>query len=194
MSDEPKVMWSIGQIAERDGISKQAVSKIVKKLVSDHGIPVDRDGRGRISAVSLAHYDHHRDRFTNPAKQQPAGQEKTKPAAPADSFEEARRQREWLALERAKIEHQVEIGQLVRMDGLVSALETTGREIQSLVAKVEHRADDLAIAVSKEGSHGLRLALRKALFETNNRIAERLSEIAGEAPKGDQPIEASDTA
>ncbi|WP_223478736.1 hypothetical protein [Oricola indica] len=189
MSDDaPKVMWSIGKIAERDGISKQAVSKIVKKLVAEHDIPVDRDGRGRISAVSLAHWDHHRGQFTNPAKQPVRESTKGKPPA-ADSFEEARRQNEWLRLERSRIEHQEMAGKLVRRDQLDASIEMIGREIQTIVARLPNSADDLALAVSKEGAHGLRSALRDLAFKINGQVADRLAEIAGGAPKTEPVME-----
>ncbi|WP_323011107.1 hypothetical protein [Paracoccus sp. (in: a-proteobacteria)] len=57
----PRIMWSISQIAERDGVSRQSVSKQVQEFVADHDLPVERDGRGRITKVSLPHYDHLQD-------------------------------------------------------------------------------------------------------------------------------------
>ena len=50
------VMWSIAQIAARDGVSKPAVSKAVKKLIEDRPeTPVQRGGHGQVLGVSLAH-------------------------------------------------------------------------------------------------------------------------------------------
>jgi DNA-binding transcriptional ArsR family regulator len=50
------VMWTISQIAERDDVSKQAVSKNVQRLVRDRGLRVDRNGRGEVSGVDVAEY------------------------------------------------------------------------------------------------------------------------------------------
>ena len=59
-------MWSAEQIAARDGVTKQAVSKTVQAILAVmKNVPVERDGRGRVLRISLAHYDHHRERFMN---------------------------------------------------------------------------------------------------------------------------------
>lgn len=183
-----EIMWSVGQIAARDGISKQAVSKTLQRLVEAGDVPVERDGRGRIAKVSLAHYDHARERFINPAKtpvrsEAPAAMPTAGPAS--ESFEEARRQSEWMKVAREKIRHQEELGLLVRADGIAAALEQSGREIQMIVARLPNRSDDLALAVSKEGVHGLRVMLRQVAFELNETIARQLATVAATAPAGD---------
>lgn len=188
-SGGPRVMWTIGQIAERDGISKQAVSKVVKALVEGHDVPVERDSRGRLARISLAHYEHHRSQFANPAKvaaPRPAAPEEPTPRS--DSFEEARRQGEWLKIERERIRHQEELKQLVRADRLGEALDICGREIQAVVARLPNKADDVAVAVSKEGVHGVRILLRDIAFELNSAIADLLEGIAAKAPKTDPVI------
>ncbi|WGD31220.1 hypothetical protein AncyloWKF20_05195 [Ancylobacter sp. WKF20] len=183
----PRVMWSVSQIAERDGISKQAVSKVVQSLIAGHDIPVERDSRGRVARVSLAHYDHHRGQFANPAKVAAARPSTHGPLADTrgDSFDEARRQNEWLKVEREKLAQAQERKQLVRADLLTEALERVGREIQSLVARLPNKADDLALAGAKEGVHGVRIALRAAANEINTAIADALSNIAKVAPAAD---------
>ncbi|MCF1502921.1 hypothetical protein L0F51_03960 [Afifella sp. H1R] len=195
--DAPRVMLSIGQIAEREGVSKQAISKIVKKLVDEHGVPVERDGRGRIARVSLAHFEHHRGHYTNPAKRSAvaavsqsanADPGSSEARSPSDSFEEARRLNEWLKLERGRIEHLEELKQLVRADKLRDALEAIGREIQAAVNRLQNQADDLAVAVSKEGVHGARVKLRAIAFDLNEDIAARLAAIGTKAPAEDDVV------
>ena len=182
-SQGPRVLWSISKIAERDGITKQAVSKVVQALISDHDLPVERDTRGRVSRVSLPHYDHHRGQFTNPAKVMAA-----RPArSPAegdrgDSFEEARRQGEWLKVEREKLDQARERKLLVRVDMLSEALDRAGREIQSIVSRLPNKADDVALAGAKEGVHGVRVLLRDIAFKLSMEVADRLSELAVAAP------------
>lgn len=189
--DGPRVMWSVSQIATRDGISKQAVSKIVKSLIENTDIPVERDGRGRVSSLSLAHYDHHRSQFTNPAKtnvsrSEPIGS--TSSPFRLDSFDEARRQGEWLKVEREKLRRQEELKQLVRADLLSEALAVCGKEIQSIISRLQNRADEVALAVSKEGVHGARLLLRQIAFDLNTAIADKLDEIIIDAPARDPQI------
>lgn len=191
MDDAGNIMWSIGAIAERDGVTRQAVAKIVAKLIEKHDLPVERDSRGRVASVSVVHYDHHRGLVGNGTKAPP------KPAAApklidGDSYDEARRQQAWLDLARKRLEHQVEQGELVRADMLRQALAKAGRTIQSEVGRLQNRADDLALAVSKEGMHGARLLLRRMSVEINTKIAEALAEIAGTAPDHDPVIETVD--
>jgi hypothetical protein len=193
---EFNVMWTAVQIAARDGVSKQAVSKTVRKLLEDRpDTPAERGDRGQILSVSLAHYDEYRQRFVNPAKAAApirSGGGGQRPSAGGDlgaTFEEARRQAEWLKVGRERIKHQEEIGQLIRKDELVAANLHIAREIQSVVARLQNHADDIAIAVSREGAHGARVALRAIAFELGNSIADRLGAIAAEAPEFDPLIE-----
>jgi DNA-binding transcriptional ArsR family regulator len=200
MNAEPLVWRTVGEIAVLQGVSKQAVSKVLKRLVEAGDVPVERDGRGRIVRVSLAHFEHARERFTNPAKaiarQADADGEAADRAAPiagrapqTDSFEEARRQNEWLKVTREKLRHQEELKQLVRAYVIAEAQTIAGREIQAIIMRLPNRADDLALAVSKEGQFGARTLLRTIAFELAEQIANRLGEIAASAPAGDEMIE-----
>lgn len=192
------VMWSISQIAARDGVSKPAVSKTVKKLIEDRPeTPVERGGQGQVMKVSLAHYDHYRQRFVNPAKASapirpivPAAS--VPPINPSDSFDEARRQSEWLKVGREKIRHQEECGQLVRRDRLEDGHRAIGAELLSIIRRLPNRADDIALAVSKEGVHGVRVLLRQIAFEIGNQMADKLAELADAAPENDPLIEDED--
>lgn len=190
--DSTVVMWSPGQIAERDGVSKQAVSKTLAKLLKDHDdIPTERDGRGRVMRVSLAHYDHHRGFFGNSAQSQApkAGSHADEPIGrPGTSRDEAMRQQAWLNLQREKLRHAEEMKQLVRADKLADALANAGRTIQSEVNRLHNRADDIALAVSKEGTSGARMVLRKVSAEINTRIADALAEISSGAPESDDAV------
>lgn len=204
---QPAVMLTISEIAARHKVSKQAVSKAVGKLVKAGGIPVERDGLGRVVKVSLAHYEHARERFLDPSRTQAEidGEGSGGKAAAAergdaggvsgegasnrdprtDSFEEAKRLNEWLKYERESIRHRIEAGALVRADGISEAVTLAGREIQTVVSRLQNRADELALAVSREGSHGLRVLLRKVAFDLNTEIADKLSAIATLAPSAD---------
>lgn len=200
---ENLVMFSVTQIAERDGVSKQAVSKAVKKLLEDRPeTPVERGSQGQVMRVSLAHYDHFRQRFVNPAKASApirgvdgAPAEATRqvinppPLRAEDTFEEARRQSEWLKVGREKIRHQEDCGQLLRKDRIDDAHRMLGAELLSIIRRLPNRADDVALAISKEGVHGVRVALRQIAFEIGNQMADKLAEIAAAAPGHDPLIE-----
>jgi hypothetical protein len=196
MVDDTLIMWSVGQIADRDKVSKAAVSKAVKKLTEElPETPVERDGHGRVMRVSLAHYDHYRQRYVNPAKAKAEIRDGSSATPelplrdPADSFDEARRQSEWLKVGREKIRHQEECGQLIRKDKLETAVKTVAAAIQADIRRLANRADDVALAVSKEGVHGVRVLLRQIALEIGNSVADHLGEIADAAPVLDELID-----
>ncbi|VVT15209.1 helix-turn-helix domain-containing protein [Hoeflea sp. EC-HK425] len=189
------VMMTLSEIAERDGISRQAISKTVRELIAKHEIPVERDSRDRIVRVSVAHIDHYRGKFQNPAKvmasrpsvsgEKPKRGDTTASETDADSFEEARRRNEWLRYSRLKLEHDEACGKLIRAELVEAALDSLGREAQALVARLPNHADDLSVPFAKEGVHGLRLALREVAHKINLSIAEKFKEIAAAAPDKD---------
>jgi hypothetical protein len=184
-------------VANRDRVSRQAVTKLVRQMADRNGLPVERDARGRIARFSLAHYDHNRGQFASSARTQAARQDEEGATpldkATKDSRDEALRQQAWVDLGRKQLERQETLKQLVRADLLRDGLATSGREIQSLVARLPNKADDLALAVSREGVHGLRTMLRQIAFEMNQKIADRLAEIAVDAPATDPLLEDEDT-
>lgn len=200
MGDQTTVMATPAEVAARDGVTKQAVTKLVRRLVEEHGLPVARDARDRITRFSLAHYDHYRSQFASSEKVAAARGGDAAPDVPAGisagsrpdsstSRDEALRQEAWLKVTREKLRRQEEIGQLVRADRLREALTVSGREIQSMVTRLQNKADDMALAVSREGAHGLRVLLREIAFELNSEIADRLATIVDQAVEHDEMIE-----
>lgn len=192
MSADQNVMATPADVAARDGVTKQAVTKLVRQLVEKHGLPVERDSRDRVVRFSLAHFDHYRGQFASSEKT--AAVRKEEPTAPADpaksstSRDEALRQEAWLKVGREKIRRQEEIGQLIRADRTRDALTVCGREIQSLIARLQNKADDMALAVSREGAHGLRVLLRQISFDLNTEIAEKLAATVEAAALHDEPL------
>ncbi|MES0049259.1 hypothetical protein [Mesorhizobium sp. M0053] len=191
MPPEEIVMAAPADVAARDGITKQAVTKLVRRLVEEHGLPVERDGRDRIMRFSLAHYDHYRGEFASSEKIAAARKDppSSQPENSSTSRDEALRQEAWLKVGREKLRRQEHIGQLVRADRMREALIVCGREIQSSIARLQNKADDMAMAVSREGSHGLRVLLRDIAFEMNSEIAERLAGIVENAAEHDEALE-----
>ncbi|PBB98361.1 hypothetical protein CK224_09760 [Mesorhizobium sp. WSM3862] len=185
-------MATPADVAARDGVTKQAVTKLVRRLVDVHDLPVERDARDRIIRFSLAHYDHYRGEFASSEKIAAAAR-KDAPSAPSanssTSRDEALRQEAWLKVGREKLRRQEHIGQLVRADRMREALTVCGREIQSSIARLQNKADDMALAVSREGAHGLRVLLRSIAFELNTEIADRLGAIVEKAAEHDDVLE-----
>lgn len=183
-------------VAERDGVSKQAVTKLVRQLVDKHGLPVERDGRNRVIRFSLAHYDHLRGQYASSQKTASARSEQSSSSADlqplSSSRDEALRQEAWLKVGREKLRRQEELNHLVRADMLRDALASSGREIQSVVARLQNRADDMALAVSREGVHGLRVLLRQISFDMNTEIASKLANVAASSSEHDDLLESED--
>jgi hypothetical protein len=187
------VMWSIGKIAERDQVSKQAVSKKVKALVDAHGLQVDRDPRQRIIAVNVAAYDHLRSQFGDPSKVQAPKKSGAAPALDlpsptksADSLEEAKRQQAWIDAERSKMRFAEEQKLLVRVGAVIDAVSECGVEISRIIDRLPGAADDLAAAVGRDGAHGVRVALKTLATKMREDIAATLAAIAGAAPELEQ--------
>lgn len=179
------VMMSIAAIATRDGVSKPAISRKVKQLVDKHGLVVERDGQGRVAAVNVAQYDELRGRYGDPSKAQapaaPAAQ-----AKPSETYDEALRQRTWIEAERSRIRLAQEKGELVEAAALAAALGECGGEISRVVDRMLSRCDDLAAAVAKDGVHGLRVLMKKIIFEQKSEIANVLETVAVKS-EGDHP-------
>jgi biotin operon repressor len=190
------VMWPIGRIAARDGISKQAVSKKVKGLSADHGLQVDRDTRGRIVAVNVAAYDHLRSKFGDPSKAQSSADYSSDELEPPsgrtgrspDSFEEAKRQLAWIDAERARMRFAEEKKALVRVAGVVEATTECGQEIARIIDRLPQAADDLAAAIGRDGTHGARVALKRLAQRMREDIAAALATIAGATPEFEEPV------
>ncbi|MBB4236665.1 hypothetical protein [Rhizobium esperanzae] len=78
---------------------------------------------------------------------------------PSESFNEARRQNEWLKLERERLIQQVESGRLIDKAKIEGMAKSMCREIQARINRLPNLADSLALAVSREGTFGARHCL-----------------------------------
>lgn len=187
------IMATPAFVAARDKVTKQAITKLVRRLVEEHGLPVERDGRDRVVRFSLPHFDNLRQQFASSEKVSTARSEPSPPRSDntdsSTSRDEALRQEAWLKVAREKLRQQEEIGQLVRTDRLRLALTASGREIQNVVSRLQNRADEMAIAVSKEGVHGLRVLLRQIANDLNSEIAGKLGAAAQEVDDTDPLLE-----
>jgi len=185
--DAPRtVMWSVSQIAERDGVSRQAVSKKVKTLVERHGLTVERDGQGRIQAVNVAEYDHLSGRYGDPSKAQAPRKNEAQDLPKSESYDEALRQKTWHEAERRRIELDELKKRLVRVDALLDAIARVGEDIVRVIDRLPNATDDLAAAVAREGAHGLRVGLKNVAARMRQDVAQALAALAESAPATDE--------
>jgi|SRR5947209_10835969 len=186
------VMWTIGEIADRDRISKQAVSKKVSALVDHHALEVRRDGRGRISAVNVAQYDHLRERYGDATKAQAPRHDSELPLTSGsagamrggqDSLEEAQRQRAWIDAERARMRLAAERRELVSAASFDSALIDCAAEIARIIDRLTSSTDEIAAAIGRDGAHGVRVLLKSIAHKMRDDVANALLAIAAGAPE-----------
>lgn len=185
------VMMSIAEIAARDGVSKAAVSRKVKQLAEKHGLTVERDGQGRVAAVNVAEYDELRGRFGDPSKAQaPAAAAAPSTQAKSETYDEALRQKTWIEAERARIRLSQEKGELVEAAALGAALGECGGKISRVVDRLLGRCDDMTAAVAKDGVRGLRVLMKKIVFDQKSEIANVLESVASGTDVDDHAGEA----
>lgn len=189
LSEPPRaVMWTVSEVAARDRVSKQAVSKKVRDLV-DVGLTVERDGKGHVKKLNVVEYDRLRGRTDDPSKAQAPGRSAIapapKPVDDEDSYKEALRTKTWHESERLRLDLEERRGELVRVDSVTDAVVTCATSITAIVDRLPNVADDLVAAVSREGVHGVRVALKQLAAKLRTEIAEALAGIAENAPKTD---------
>lgn len=184
-------MVTAAQVAERDGTSTKAVTKKVRALAEEHGLTVERDGRGRIARFHLVEYDHLRAKIADPSKAQ--GPRRSPPAltlVPAgESYDEALRQKTWHEAEKRRLELDELKRSLVPVAALVDATDACGEAINAIIDRLPNLAEELAAVVARDGAHGLRQALKKRALAIRTEIAAGLEALAvakpADAPAGE---------
>jgi hypothetical protein len=180
--DAPRaVMWTVSQVADRDAVSKQAVSKRVRDLADKHGLAVERDPRGHIIRLNVAEYDHLRGRYSDPSKAQAPRREMD--AAPrGESYDEALRQKTWHDAERARLNLEELKGELIRVSAIVDAVGHCGVAISRAVDRLVNDADDITAMIARDGVHGCRVILKSIAARLRNDIADALADLARSTP------------
>lgn len=177
------VMWTAAQLRERDGVSKQAITRKVRALAEHHGLQVQRGPRGQIVRFNVAQYDHLRGRYADPSKDQRPADAGQKLLPASESYDEAVRQRAWTEAEKSRLLLEETKGNLIRVEPLQEAIRLSGSEIAQVINRLVNSSDDMAAAVAREGSHGLRALLKKISHAQCEEIAKILSGMATAAPE-----------
>ncbi|WP_342106360.1 helix-turn-helix domain-containing protein [Methylobacterium sp. SI9] len=189
-------MMSIAEIAARDGVSKPTVSIAVKRLVEQHNLSVQRDRQGRVALVNVVQYDRLRGQHADLSKAQaprpaaleaalamPAGPAMPiDPSAPVYTVEQARNMAYKAELARLDLEERQ--GKIVHVDAVRACALRAGEEIVRVLERLPQAADDLAVALTREGSHGVRLVLKQTVLTMRRDIADALADAMAEALKG----------
>lgn len=188
-----ELMLPLKAIAERDGVSRQAISKQVARLIEHHGLEVSRDGRGRVSAVNIVHFDDLRRRFGDSAKvttgganDRPAASEPGRDPGSDATLDGARRIKLVHETELLRLRLAEDSGQLVRMDVMTDALTRLAEEIGRIVDMLQHT--DTIAASAGRGLHDLRITLKRLTTETRTAIADQCAKVAAAAPHKDDAL------
>ncbi|HWW46557.1 MAG TPA: ArsR family transcriptional regulator [Xanthobacteraceae bacterium] len=187
LNSPPTVMMTVAELAERDRVSRPAISQKVKRLVEQHGLEVSRDDRGRVARINVAQYDMLRERVGDPSKDQRKPREAEGPPTETrnDSYDEALRLKTWYEAERKRLELDEQIGKLVRVDDVMQAVDTCSAAIAAAVRKLQNETDALATVVARDGVHGLRVALKALETKMLSEISTALDAVKGERANAD---------
>lgn len=183
----PGVMMRVGEIAARDQVSAPAVSQKVKRLVASHGLQVETDGRGRVTAVNVAHYDQLSRQYGDPSKAQAA----SKKPATTGTLDDARTRQAYYSSELDRLKLAQQIGNVVLRTDLEYGLEEAGDEIARAIDTLAGATDELAAAYEQGGQQALRIKLKELVHQVRQHAADALDKMVAEAPET-TPAETND--
>lgn len=186
---------SISDLAKRKGLSKQALAERVARFEAA-GKVATRPGAGRAKLVNVAEFDRAAGEIGDLAREQGAATRRAAvipppptapprpldPDAPVYTVEQARNMAYKAELARLELEERQ--GKIVSVDVVRAAALKAGEEIVRVLERLPQAADDLAVALTKEGSHGVRLALKRVGIAMRNDIAAALADASAEALRG----------
>lgn len=174
------VLLTVTEISDRHGVSKQATSRRVKRLVNQHDLAVERDAAGRIVKVDVAAYEN----LIGYVGDQSKARAKADPKPIAEgSLDAIRLDDAKVMLRRRQLDLSLQLGKTVPVDRLESAIDAAGGEIASVLNQLPNATDDLAAAFTESGVQGLRKALQKLARDTRRQVGEAMAVIAADAPE-----------
>ena len=189
MTDVDGVVYMpVAAIAQRDGVTRQAISKQVARLIEKHGLEVRRDHNGRVAGVNVVHFDKLMNRFGDSAQIRSKPQPQPEPESPAgDTLDQARIRKLALDTELQRLNLDEQRGLLVRHDIIGESIQRLGEELARTVDLTQH-ADGIAAAFTRAGLHGLRIELKTLTARLRTDMADRCAALTLTAPEIDPPL------
>ncbi len=171
---------TVKALAARDAITPAAVSKFVK----EHGVPAERDQRGRVVGIDVETWDRMRAASRDGAMaRKPATQ--TTPPVPAGpaigSLDEARLDKLRVDTRLAQMRADEEARRLLRRDLVDEAVSRLGEEIARCI-ELQGHTDRLARACGGDNLKALRAELKAIVHEIQSKIADTCARMSIEAP------------
>ena len=183
------IFMTVKALAERNGVSQAAISKMVRKLVASHGLEVRRNPNGSVAGVNHVHFDRLRGTFGDSAQQRlPMPAASQEPITPnGDTLDGARLLKLRIDTEAARLAHNEELRKLIRRDTLEAALVRIAEEIGRTVDLPQY-ADKIAAAMQRKGLHGLRLELKALTHQIRTDVSNICAGLVLAAPVLDEPL------
>ena len=187
---------SLTQIAALKHTSKQAVSKRVKRL-SETGLLSTRQGPSGSLLVNLAEYDRvvgETTDFVRASKgTRAAGASKTHSViteaassesvtSPSLNFQQARKASYDADLKKLELDER--LGKLLPIQDVEAAMIACAGSMVRQIEQITARADDIAAAVARNGSAGVRAELKKIVHELRDTLARELRILSQQAEEG----------
>lgn len=188
---------SISDLAKHKGLSKQALAERVARFEAAGKIST-RPGPGRAKLVNVAEFDRAAGEIGDLGREQGAatrrGAPLPAPAAPAATtipprpfdpeapvytVEQARNMAYKAELARLELEERQ--GKIVSVDIVRAGALRAGEEIVRVLDRLPQVADELAVALTKEGAHGVRLALKRVALAMRTDIDAALAAATAES-------------
>jgi DNA-binding Lrp family transcriptional regulator len=195
----PSLMWTMAKIADRDGVSRQAVQKAIKRFANDGLITgIERDQKGYITAVNVVEYDRARGTATDPAKLQGSATRKItdedasphQPTAKTPSdYTRAITENALYETELKKIKLRELQGQLVPLEELETAIQKCAEAIIAAIERLKFKYEELAAAVANNGIVGSRAVLKQYVFDLRTAVSDALCSLLERETR--QPTSAS---
>lgn len=180
-----KTILTIGAIAARDQITRQAVAKMVKALVERHNLPVEYDRRGRVSGVDVATYDRLRGQHGQSSQVRHPSPSLASTETNDATIDGARRLKTIEETRLLRMKVAAEAGNTIRRDRHEEAMARLGEEIARCVDLMPF-IDRLAAAHSQRDMHSLRVEAKKVTTEIRARISDACAGAAMAAPERDE--------
>jgi hypothetical protein len=198
--------FPLSEVARLKGISKQALSRRVARLVDTGALETRPGSRGTV-LVNLAAFDKAADETTDliRATNGGRGRQAAQGVSGGGSLETivlAREQarRASYDADLKKLDLDERLGKILSTDDVADAMSACAEAMVRAIDQISARADDIATAVAKNGSAGARQALKDIARDLRSTLARELRTLealgAGQhaspptAAQGDLPLEA----
>ncbi|BBE74351.1 hypothetical protein OHA_1_03982 [Pleomorphomonas sp. SM30] len=177
-------MLSVSELARLKGVSKEAVSKRVRRFEGDGVLATQMVGQQKM--VPVAEYDRLVGETTDfaqvrtrPDRGADTGPSRKSTAEdPVRAVEDARRAR--YAADREEIELGKALGQILLTADVERAMMRCAEALVRAIDNLPRRAEDIAGAVAKDGVPGARALLKEAAYDLRKVLAAEMKLLAAE--------------